>query len=209
MIVGLFGVPRVGKNTIATMIAQRELKKIKMGITHFEHVYTDFYCEGCEQISWKDFGNYKIKNSVIIFEEMGVDADARDYKKFEQRKRDALVLHGHFFNDVYYCTQNYSNVDKKIRDLTTELWYLEKSCVPFLCEFTVAKRVFRTIAINELTSELVMGYRFATPLEKIFTKCTMICFRPFYYKYFDSYDEGSLADLPEYNGLLWGEPLPV
>lgn len=204
MITCLFGVPRVGKNTFATKIAQHHLKEMKCGVSKYEHIYTDFYCEGCEQINWNVFGEYKIMNSLIIFEEMSIDADNRNFKNFSAKKRDALVLHAHFFNDIIYCTQNYENVDKKIRDLTHELWYLEKSCIPILGEFTVAKRIFRTIAINEMNGELVMGYRFATPLERLFTRCTMICYRKRYYKYFDSFDQGSLANLPTYNGLLWG-----
>ena len=165
MITCFFGVPRVGKNTMLTMIAQRELKKMAKGKSKYKHIYTDFYCEGCEQFSFYDFKHFKAYDSLFLSEEMGLDADNRDFKNFPVEIRDWFVLHGHFHCDIIYATQDYSNVDKKIRQLTEELWYLEKSCVPFICEFTTAKRIFRTIAINELTSELIMGYRFSTFLE--------------------------------------------
>ena len=203
MITCFFGVPRVGKNTFLTMIAQRELARIKKGRSIYKHIYTDFYCEGCERIKFDDIGKYKIYDSLLLFEVMGLDADGRAYKTFSNGKRDFLVLHGQFHNDIIYATQDYSNVDKKLRDLTQELWYLEKSCVPFLENWTVATRIFRNININEFTSDLVVGYRFSTLLEKLFTKVRIVCFRPFYYRKFESWNEGSLASREVLQTELW------
>lgn len=205
MITCLFGVPRVGKNTILTMIAQRELKRMKKGKSPYEHIYTDFYCKGCEKFEYKDFRRYKAKRSLFLLQEMGLDADGRHYKSFTDAERDWFVLHGHENCDIIYATQDYSNVDKKIRDLTEELWYLTKSCVPILRNFTVATRIFRTIAINEMTSELINGYRFSTTLEKLFTRVRMIVYRPTWYKYFDSHSEESLAPRPMMYSVKWDE----
>lgn len=207
MITCFFGVPRVGKNTFLTMLAQRELKKMKKGRSKYKHIYTDFYCEGCEQISYSVLRTHKIYNSLILFEEMGLDADGRNFKNFSKAERDFFVLHGHLYNDIIYATQDYSDVDAKIRRLTQELWYLEKSCVPILRNFTTATRIFRNININEFTSELVVGYRFSKLLEKIFTKVKLICYRPFYYSKFDSHDEGSLKNRPTYAGDVWTKEL--
>lgn len=203
MITCLFGVPRVGKNTMLTMIAQRELKKMKFGKSKYKNIYTDFYCEGCKQFKFSDFNDFKAYDSLFLSEEMGLDADNRDYKSFPKGARDWFVLHGHFGCDIIYATQDYSNVDKKIRQLTEELWYLRKSCVPFFCQITSAERIFRTIAINETTSELVMGYRFATLLERLFTKCRKLCLRPLYYSKFDSFGEGSIAPREVLDTLPW------
>lgn len=203
MIVCFFGVPRVGKNTFLTMIAQRELARMKKGRSRYKHIYTDFYCEGCEQIKFEDIGKYKIYDSLLLFEEMGLDADGRAYKTFSNGKRDFLVLHGHFFNDIIYATQDYSNVDKKLRDLTQELWYLEKSCVPFLDRWTVATRIFRNININEFTSDLVIGYRFSKTLEKLFSKVRMMCYRPKFYSKFESHNEGVLKDREVFESVPW------
>lgn len=203
MIIGFFGVPRVGKNTMLTMIAQRELKRMKRGKSKYKHIYTDFYCAGCEMFSYADFKVSKAYDSLFLIEEMGLEADNRNFKGFTTEERDWFVLHGHFHCDIIYATQDFSNVDKKIRQLTEELWYLQKSCVPFICEFTRAIRIFRTISINEMTSELVMGYRFPKLLERLFTRCCMICFRPMFYKKFDSYDEGIVGLRPVLDTLPW------
>lgn len=205
MITCLFGVPRVGKNTILTMIAQRELRLMRKGKSRYDHIYTDFYCKGCEKFVYEDFREYKAYNSLFLIQEMGLDADGRHFKKFTDEERDWFVLHGHVCCDIIYATQDYSNVDKKIRDLTEELWYLTKSCVPFVRNFTVATRIFRAININEMTSELINGYRFSTLLEKIFSRVRIICYRPMWYKYFDSHSEESLTDRPVMYSIDWDE----
>lgn len=205
MITCYFGVPRVGKNTFLTAIAQKELKRMKRGRSKYKHIYTDFYCDGCEKIEFADLGKFYIHDSLLLFEEMGLDADNRDFKKFPKPVRDFFVLHGHAFNDIIYATQEYTDVDLKIRKLTEELWYLEKSCVPFLRRFTTATRIFRTININEMTAELTVGYRFATLLEKIFTKVRKTIYRPFYYKKFDSYDLGPIGSREEMIAAFWNE----
>lgn len=208
MITCLFGVPRVGKNTMLTKIARKALRQRVgfmglFGRNRYDHVYTDFACEGCEQIDFKKLGEYKFYNSLIIFGEMALEADNREFKTFQKEIRDFLVLHGHLWNDVVYATQNYSNVDKKIRELTEELWYLSKSVVPILREFTTAKRVYRTIAINEYTGDLIMGYRFCNFLESLFTSNYKIVFRRLYYRYFDSWEEGVLEQRDEYQSAPW------
>ena len=110
-----------------------------------------------------------------------------------------VVLHRHLGVDIIYSTQNYENVDKKIRDLTSELWYMSKSVVPFFREFTASKRIYRKININEHTSDLVLGYRFCSILESFFASNFELCFRRKYYKYFDSFDELSLTNRPVYS----------
>lgn len=206
MISCYFGVPRVGKNTMATMLAQKGLNK-KVGLVRpvkrYDHVYTDFSCFGCEKIDFQKLSKYKIYNSLIIFGEMGMEADNREFKKFAPEIRDFLILHGHLGNDIVYLTQDYSNVDKKIRNLTEELWYLTKSVVPILKEFTIATRIYRKIAINEYVGDLIMGYRFCNGLERIFVRNTRILYRRKWYPYFDSWEEGVLEKRPILESQPW------
>lgn len=193
MIKCFFGVPGVGKNTILTMIAQKELARMKKGKSKYKHIYSDFYIDGAEKFDYSFFKDYKMYDSLILIEEMGLDADNRKYRSFTDEERNFFVLHRHLFNDIYYATQDYSNVDAKIRGLTEELWYLTRSCVPVLRHLTVARRIFRQIEINEHTSELIMGYRFSNFLEKLFVSNSITCIRPLYYGKFESFDEGPLS----------------
>lgn len=193
MISGYFGVPGCGKTTLLAKIASKELKKKR-----YEHIYT-INCEisGTEHITYEDLEKYKPLNSLILIDEITMSADNRDFKNFSKGARDFFILHRHLGCDIIYATQNFENVDKKIRDLTHELWYMSKSVVPFIRRFTTAKRIYRNININEMNSELTLGYRFCNLIESIFVSNLKIVYRPHWYRYFDSWDELSLKDRQE------------
>ena len=207
MISCYFGVPGSGKTTLLTKFAYRAMKDSKLPKLvarlkkrkQYKHVYTNFYCEGAEIIDFKDLGNYKTYDSLIILDELAMDADNRKFKSFPDEIRDFFILHRHLGNDIIYATQSYEAVDLKIRFLTQELWYMSKSVLPLLRGFTYAKRIYRAININEHTSELILGYRFCNLLESFFVRNVQICWRRKYYKKFDSFEEGKLEPRAEYH----------
>lgn len=188
MIKCYFGVPGCGKSTILV----KEYKKNKR---RYDHFYTiNLQIKGVEMITKEDLEKYKFKNTLILWDEITMDADNRSFKTFSNDLRDMFVLHRHFGIDIVYATQNFENVDKKVRDLTCELWYMNKSVVPFLKSFTTAKRIYRQVNINEHTSELTLGYRFCNFIESIFVSNFKLCWRRRYYRYFNTHDELSLKD---------------
>lgn len=204
MITCYFGVPGCGKTTLLTNFAVREINRIKKGRSPYKHVYTNFFCLGAEKIDFDDLATFKITDSLILLDELAMDADNRKFKTFPDSIRDFFILHRHLGCDIIYATQSYEMVDLKIRQLTAQLWYMQKSVVPFLNLFTTAKRVYRTIAINEHTSELTLGYRFCNLVESLFTRNYKIVYRPLYYKYFDSFDEDKLTFRPVLQSTFWG-----
>lgn len=186
MIKAYFGVPGVGKSTILA----KEYKKNKR---RYDHIYTiNLQLKGVEMITKEDLEKYKFKNTLILWDEITMDADNREFKSFSKELRDFVLLHRHLGCDIIYATQNFENVDKKVRDLTVELWYMSKSVVPLLNVFTSCKRIYRQVNINEHTSELTLGYRFCNFIESIFVSNFKLCFRRRYYKYFNTHDELSL-----------------
>lgn len=205
MITGYFGVPGCGKTTILTKIAQKELRRIRKGRSKYEHVLTNFYCQGCEQIQLMDYKLYVTHNCLILLDELTLDADSRSHKSFPAEIKQFIVMHRHLNNDIVYFIQDYSRVDKTIRELTFDLWYVRKPVLPFFNRFSISRRIFRNITINEFTSDLVLGYRFSKFLERLFIPkgCMKITYRPRWYKYFDSYDEGDLASVPELPYKPW------
>lgn len=193
MIRGFFGVPGCGKTTLLTKegISKKNKKRYK-------NIYTiNFECSGTIPITFEDLGKYKIKDSLILIDEITMSADNREFKTFPKEIRDFFILHRHLGCDIIYATQNFENVDKKIRDLTHDLWYMQKSVIPLLSGLTTAKRIYRNININEHTSELTLGYRFCNFLEGIFASNFKIVWRRKYYKYFDTWDELSIKDREE------------
>ena len=187
MITGYFGLPGSGKSSFLTMLARRELKRIKKGKSKYDHVLTNFYCDGCERFNASDLKNYRIDNSLILIDEITLFFDSRDFKNFSAYK-DCFIMHRHHGNDIIYFTQQYDGVDKKIRDLTVELYRIKR-----LGPFSVANTIYRILDINKDTHDIVQGYRFPTIFERLLSLLHLIkirkwCFRPLYYKYFDSYE---------------------
>lgn len=203
MVTGYFGVPGCGKSTFLAKMAHKEIVKIQKGKSNYKHVLTNFPVQDCECINLMDLGKYDLEYCLILFDEISLDADSREYKNFPHHVRDFFVLHRHLHNDIIYFCQDYSKVDKVIRNVTYDLWYLHRPVVPFFSQFSIAKRIYRNININEYTSELTLGYRFAKFLELLFASNKKICFRPLYYRYFDSFDKLQLANLPPYSFKRW------
>lgn len=194
MIKCYFGVPGAGKSTILV----KEYRKLRKKYKHYYTLNIDI--KGCERITKETLEKYVIYDSLILWDEITMDADNREFKTFSKELRDFFILHRHLGCDIIYVTQNFENVDKKIRDLTSELWYMSKSIVPLFREFTTAKRIYRKVNINEFTSDLTLGYRFCNFIESIFASNFVICFRRRYYKYFDSYDTLGLEKREIYYG---------
>lgn len=195
MIQGYFGLPGSGKTTFLTMIAQKELKKIKKNKSNYDKVLTNFYCDGCYKIDYKDLGHYSIEHSLILLDEITLDADSRDFKQFDKFHKSFFLLHRHYNCDVIYFTQQYDGVDKKIRDITSSLYRVKK--VAFI---SIATQIYRCLDINEQTKEIVQGYRFPNIIERLFFRVHRYCLRPIYYKYFDSWER---PDLEDYEYSVW------
>lgn len=202
MITGYFGLPGCGKTTFLAMLAQKELRRIAAGKSKYKFVMTNFYCAGCVQFDYAQLGHYHIEDALILIDEITLDADSRDFKQFDKAHKMFFLLHRHYGIDVVYFTQMYDNVDKKIRDVTYNLFFVRK-----LGCFSVAKVIYRTLDINEQTKDIVNGYRFPGLIERIlpFIKTSYWCFRPRWYKYFDSWDVPD--QLPHRPWLDW--PTPV
>ena len=203
MVTGYFGVPGCGKSTFLAMIATKENKRIKKGKSRYKAVLTNFPVEGCFKVNIDDLGYFDIHDSLILFDEITLDADSRDFKTFPVATKNFFTLHRHLNNDIVYFCQDYSRVDKTIRNVTFDLWYLQSSVFPGFRQFSVAKRIYRNININEYTSELSLGYRFAKLREILFSQCKKVCYRPRWYKYFDSFDKLQLGNLPDFIYLPW------
>ena len=79
MIVGLFGVPRCGKTTTLVQLGIKELKrKLKK---RYDHIYSiNVSIKGIQRITKQDFESYIFPNSLILWDEITLDYDNRDFK---------------------------------------------------------------------------------------------------------------------------------
>lgn len=182
MITGIFGVPRCGKTTYLAKLARDSHFAHK-----YDHIYSDFPSFYTEPFTFNDLEKYRFPNSLLLIDEITLYADSRDFKSFSRSVKEYVTLHGHENCDIVYFCQDFSRCDKTIRNLTYDLWYCSKLAVPVLSNFTSLQCIYRNISINEYSSELTLGYRFARPLELFFGNSRKIIFRPLYYRYFDSF----------------------
>ena len=199
MISGYFGLPGVGKTTFLAKIAQKELKRISRGKSRYRRVYTNFPCSGCYALEFKDLGTYQFEDCLILLDEVSLEADSRDFKSFTQELRSFFALHRHYGCDIVWFTQAYDSMDKRIRDLTAELFFVKK-----IGSLTVARRITRMLDVDKESHQIVYGYRLPTiwdvliPL--LWPNAFRLCWRPRWYKYFDSWDAPTLL---AHKDVLW------
>ena len=183
MITCYFGLPGCGKSTMLAKIAERELRKIRKGKSKYWRIFSNYYIRGCYEFNFHDIGKYDMSGALILIDEITLDADSRDFKDFSYELKQAFILHRHYDIDIIYATQQFDAVDKKIRHLTAELFYLRK-----LGQISYAKAIFRKMSITE-DSDIKMGYRFPTLADFVASPKSVIrlCYRPRYYYLFDSF----------------------
>lgn len=184
MITCIFGLPGCGKSTLLAKIAARELRRIAKGKSKYNAVYCNYYIKGCKILNFGDLGTYDTSGGLILLDEITLDADSRNFKNFKDNSKSFFILHRKYGCDVIYVTQQYDAVDKKIRELTSDLYYMKKNG-----PITYATRIYRHISIT-MDGDIKMGYRFPTFAELIRHPRynIMFCFRRCWYKYFDSFE---------------------
>lgn len=113
MITCYFGLPGAGKSTLLAKIAAKENKRIEKGKSSYDRVLSNYYIDGCYKVTINDLEEYDLSRSLILLDEITLDADNRDYKNFSYKLKEFFIKHRHEFIDIIYCTQQYDAVDKK------------------------------------------------------------------------------------------------
>lgn len=198
MIKCYFGLPGCGKSTFLAMLAQKELKRIEREKSVYKRVFTNFYVKGCYIIKYSELGLYDFSDSLVLLDEITLDADSRNFKQFDEVKKECFLMHRHYHMDIIYFTQQWDGVDKKIRDITQELRYLKKLRLPLLNNLSVATCIFRILDVDENTKQIVYGYRFPNWFDRLIGRTKEYCWRPRWYEYFDSFEARSLPEKENY-----------
>ena len=194
MICGVFGLPRAGKTTFLTYLALEALKGKALHVGHlrwrkpigefapYERVFCNFPLAGTFKLDFDALGVYDFSNSLILIDEIMLVCDSRDWSNFRHDLRDFLALHGHYKCDLVYCSQGYMDTDKRIRNLTERMFYIEK-----FGGYTRVRPIDKGFTIDDQIKE---GYTLGAPLAATYIK------RSKYYKYFDSFDAPKMPDNP-------------
>lgn len=173
----LFGKKGSGKNTLLTKLS---IKYNKMGY----HVFSDSEIYNTFKLDNNWIGKYDFpENSVLMIEEAGIVWDNRNYKTFSADVRDFFKLQRHKKVIVYLASQSF-DVDKKLRDLTDEMYLL----VNYMGIFSIAKKIHKSISIHNASdnnngeSFLTETYSFGFPWEWKYT------YIPRWIKFFNSFE---------------------
>lgn len=180
-----FAPPRTGKSTYATKIAHKCMKK---NIP----VYSNFYIRDTFMYNKEDLGKYDISNCKLILDEVGLEFNNREFKTFPKEALSFFKLHGHYKVSIDVFSQDWSDMDKKIRTLAQRLYIIRRSRIPF---FIRAIPIYKKIGINEMTKEICDEYyTLGNFLNLFFGKW---CFMPKYWKMFDSFDAPKLPPMKQ------------
>lgn len=190
----VFGKKGCGKTTFLTKTA---LQHLKSGWT----VYSTEPIPGTYKVDPSQIGKVLIPpGSVLLVDEVGMIWDNRDFKNFRPEVRNWFKLQRHYHVKVYLFSQTF-DIDKKLRDLTDQMYYLENKFRIFSWAKKIDKCTVLTQAEADKPSSLAENLQFEPFLFWIFGS-RILTYIPRYVKYFDSF---SVPDLPEYSFEKWDD----
>lgn len=172
-----FGAPGMGKTTYAVALAKKFQKKGKK-------VYSNFPIIGINQLDLESIGKEQYENCIMIIDEAGLAWSNRDFKSFPKHVMQWFKLSRHYGAEIYIFSQGWNDVDKKIRDLSMRYFNMKR-----VAWFTIVAEYGKKIGINELSGEIQDEYF----RKSVLRGGVHICFRPRWYKYFDSWQAPALA----------------
>lgn len=172
-----YGSPGSGKSTLAAYFAKRAMKS---GIT----VYSNLPIIGAREFDKSDLGTYLMENCLVIWDEVGVDANSRNFKSnFNHNQIKWLKYHRHENAMVMVFSQGFDDMDKIIRTLSTDMFVVKKG----IFNTVSYRRIAKSPDIDEITHKPDDIYAFV-PFSK-----KRIWARPIW-KIFDSYSRLGLPD---------------
>lgn len=179
----IFGKKGSGKTTTLTKIAITNIRKGRK-------VYSTVRIPGTYFFRVEQIGRFTFEpESIVLIDEVGMVWDNRDYGSFKPEVRDFFKLQRQYKLTVYLFSQAF-DIDKKLRDLTDEMYLLTNVARVF----SVQRRILKHIAISNAsnnssgTSSLVDDYRYDFILGGI-----KVVFIPRWTSFFKSYDPTKLA----------------
>lgn len=195
MICGVFGLPGAGKTTFLTRCARRSMagKSPLPGVSAHVRVYSNFECAGAYKLDFDKLGQVEYADCLILIDEIMLLCDCREWKTFSDSMKYFWSHHRHFNVDVIFCSQYWSDCDKKIRVLT-DTYYLLTNLTH---NISVAKPIWRNMGCER--GNMIDGYQLAPPLSWV------LIWRPAWYAYFDSFVK---RDLPPAPVELWPGDAP-
>lgn len=172
-----YGAPGCGKSTLAAWFCAKALAN---GIP----VYSNMPIVGAYEFDKSDLGIWNIENALVLWDEIGVDANSRNFKNnFSQQQIKWLKYHRHEGCMVIIFSQGFDDMDKIVRTLSTDAFVVRRG----IFKTITYKRIAKKPDIDEITHKPDDIYSFV-PFSK------QRIFAPSAWKLFDSYQRLGLPD---------------
>lgn len=195
-----FGSPGCGKTTHIMYSVRKQMKEIKKYdklpkfLKIFRSVPKQNYYTNVRSCDFPYYPTDQIGKTVLpgdtvyYLDEAGIEYNNRKYKSLSQEAISYFKLHRHYKHDIFVYSQSWEDMDITLRRLADELYVLKR-----IGPFTMIRRIRKFFDIDKDTHQPIDGYRFIGIFWSLLPKCfggiksIQFIFRPFYYKYFNSY----------------------
>lgn len=178
MITMICGVPGSGKSTALAWVAKKALSGKNRPIVlagskiadHHEHVLTNFPFPGASKLDFNTLGKVDYDDCLILIDEAMMYMDSRDFKNFSEYLKQFFSQHRKMNIDIILASQSYDDTDKKVRNLTVNLFHCVR--LPFFSLFRLtAIEPFFDIKMDKIASGYEWGRSqiiWGKPLFKLF-----------------------------------------
>lgn len=195
MITTYFGSPGCGKTTLAVKMAIKNKKHYDYCFLNFDHNIDGAYIADLDGLGDWTFPDH----SFIAIDEAGIEYNSRAYKALPKPAIAWFKKHRHYKCDIAVFSQSWEDMDVTIRRLSDHLWYLYR-----IGPFTLSRRIYKRVSVDKQTEQIIDGYKMASILWLLVWPLQLDCklmpfapkfkltFRPFYYKYFDSFSKDNI-----------------
>lgn len=201
MISGVFGLPGAGKSVFLAKCVDRALKgkSLMIGGNYlhygkYDYVLTNFYCQGCYRFDFEQLGKVDFHDCLFLCDEISLLADARNFKTFSEDAKFFFSQHRKGGNTFIWCSQSYDDVDKRIRNLTDNYYYIRPSSL-FSDRFSTVIPITPYFDIEQ--GRPTTGYQFAPRAS--FSHVYL----PRYWNLIDSYAYVNSKELVKMSPDLW------
>lgn len=166
----IFAPPGTGKTTLCASLVRKSIIENKK-------IYSNVPIRGAIKIDLKKMGYVEIRDAILIIDEGGAELGNRNWhKNLDENNIRFLKKHRHYNVDVYVLSQTWNDVDNKLRDLTTSLYMLKKSRIPFKIKACAIKKT-----MDLINGQIVQFFEWDT-------KNNFSFYIPKTWAYFNSYD---------------------